>query len=370
MTMFYLTIITVFIFSLLSRITRNRYKEAGIFFMLIVIVILVLLSGLRSGIGDTYMYRHLYDLIGPGYDAKGAYEPGFILFLAILKTISKDSQFMIIATSIIINVFNIGTIYKYSKDSYFELGAFMYITSGYYIVTMNGIRQSLAAAIIFWATTFIIKGKLKTYIAIILLMTTIHTSALVMIPMYFICRGKAWEKTTNRLLALTLVGVILFEPLMNILMKILGETRYADYATFDEGGANLLRIAVFAVPVIFSYIKRNEIRKWENGNVFVNMNIVCFIIMVFSSFNWIFARFTIYLQLYSFILLPYIVKNCFKGKERRLVYSGLIVCYFIFFYYEQVISMGMVYKSKYNFNKFFYNMPVVNDNSILDEVNK
>lgn len=367
MVVFYLTIVTVFIFSLLARITRKRYREAGVFFVLIVIIILVLVSGLRSGIGDTYMYKYLYGLLGPGYSSNGAYEKGFILFLKILKRISEDSQFLIMVTSIIVNVFNIGTIYKYTKDSYFELGTYMYIASGYYIVTMNGIRQSMVASIIFAATIFIIKGKFKTYLVIILLMSTIHTSVLIMIPLYFICRVKAWEKTTNILFALTFIGVILFQPIMNVLIGMLGSSRYSGYATFNEGGASIVRIAVFAVPVILTYIKRDEVREWEGSNVFVNMNIICFIIMVFSSFNWIFARFTIYLQLYSFILLPYIVKNCLRRKEIRLIYSSLIVCYFIFFYYDQAITMGMVYKSEYNLENFFYSMPVYKSDDIKIE---
>lgn len=355
MTIFYLTIATVFLCSIVSRVIRKKHKFAGIFFMLIAMLILILVSGLRSGIGDTYMYRHLYDLATPSYSANGAYETGFVIFIKMLRSISDDSQLMIIVTSIIINVFNIRTIYKYSKDSYFELGMFMYITSGYYTVTMNGIRQSLAASIIFAATTFIINGKFKTYLVIILLMSTIHTSALIMIPIYFICRAKAWDKTTNILFGIALVGALLFQPLMDTLMNILGSTRYAEYSTFKEGGANLLRISVFAVPVILTYIKRGKVSEWKDSNVIVNMNIVCFIIMIFSSFNWIFARFTIYLQLYSFILLPYIVKNCFTRKERRLIYSALIVCYFIFFYYDQVVTMGIVYESEYKLNDMFYN---------------
>lgn len=354
MTVFYLTILSTTILALIARLVRSKNEKAGMFFLIFIIVIFVLVSGLRSGIGDTYMYRHLYGLIGPGYEANGGYEPGFILFFKMLKSISSNSQFMLIVTSLIINVLNIVTIYKYSKDSYFELGIFMYVASGYYTVTMNGIRQSLAAAIIFYATTFIIKGKFKTYCAVILLMYTIHSSALIMIPVYFVVRCKAWEKATNKLYGLVLTGLFLYQPLMGIMVRFFGDSRYAQYADFNEGGANLLRIAIFIVPVVLAYLKRDIIReKWEYGDIFVNMNIICMIVMLFSVYNWIFARFTIYFQLYSFILLPYIVKNCLSGKERRLIYFGLIFCYFIFFYYDQVIAMNMSYTSPYRLQQLF-----------------
>ena len=355
MTVFYLTILSTTILALIARVVRSENEKAGVFFLILIITIFVLVSGLRSGIGDTYMYRHLYGLIGPGYEANGGYEPGFILFFKILKSISSDSQFMLIVTSLIINVLNIVNIYKYSKNSYFELGIFMYVASGYYTVTMNGIRQSLAAAIIFYATTLIIKGKFKTYCAVILLMYTIHSSALIMIPVYFVVRFKAWDKVTNRLYALAGIGLFLYDPLMQLMIRFFGDSRYAQYAEFDEGGANLLRIAIFIVPVVLAYLKRGVIReKWEHGDIFVNMNIICMIVMLFSAYNWIFARFTVYFQLYSFILLPYIIKNCLTGKERRLIHFGLIVCYFMFFYYDQVITLGMRYTSPYNLNEFIF----------------
>lgn len=355
MTVFYLTLISVYIFSLLARIARKKNKKAGMFFVIIVIFILVIVSGARNGIGDTEMYKHLYTLVGPGYDAKGSYEGGFILFLRFLKKFSDDPQVMIIITSLIINVINVITIYNFTKDSYFELGTFMYIASGYYIVSMNGIRQSLAAALIFGATYLIIKGKFKTYLVTIILLSTIHQSTLIMIPAYFVVREKAWHRKTNMIFGLTLVGLVLYQPLISITMKIMASTKYAAYAAFNEGGANTLRIAVFVVPVVLSYMKREEIKlKWEEGSIFVNMNILCLIIMLFSSFNWIFARFTVYFQLYSFILLPFIISKCLVGKERRIVYLGLLVCYCIFFYYDQAIILNIKYTTNFKWFDFFY----------------
>ena len=354
MAVFYVTTLVTYLLALLTRKIRSRNEKVALFFLFFVIATLVLVSAIRSGIGDTGMYRHLYELVNESYVSDG-YEFGFVYFIRFLKLFSEDSQLLIIVTSVIINILNVVTIYRYSKDSYFELGIFLYITSGYYIVTMNGIRQSLAASILFFATTLIIKKKYKTYFFIVLLMSTIHSSALVMIPLYFIVRRAPWEKVTNMLFGLTLLGLIFYEPMMNIVMKLLGNTRYEQYAEFNEGGANLIRITVFAIPVIFAYLKQNIIKeKWEHGNIFVNMSIICFIVMLFSSYNWIFARFTIYFQLYSFVLMPYIISNCLEYKERRFFYFMLLVLYFIFFYYDQDIMTSVRYSTPYKFNDLLY----------------
>ena len=59
MTVFYLTLVSVYIFSLMARIIRVEHRKIAWIFVIIVIFILTLVSGLRSGIGDTYMYKHL-----------------------------------------------------------------------------------------------------------------------------------------------------------------------------------------------------------------------------------------------------------------------------------------------------------------------
>lgn len=350
MTVFYLTLLSVYIFSLLARIIREKHERLAWIFVIIVILILTLVSGLRSGIGDTYMYEHLYSLITPDFNSDG-YELGFIFLLKLLKSVSDDSIFMLMVTSAIINVLNVISLYIFTEDSYFEIATFLYIASGYYTTTMNGLRQSLAASVIFLATVFIIKRKFILYLITILLMITIHNSAFIMIPIYFIATQKVWSKKTNILYGVMLIGLFFYDPLMSLL----GDSKYGGYADSTEGGASIIRIAIFMIPIMLAYIKRDIIRKkWDNGDIFVNMSTLCGIIMLFSAFNWIFARFGIYLQLYNFVLFSFILKNCFMGKEKRLIYFGLILCYFVFFYYEQAISLGMSYRSKFDFNKFLY----------------
>ncbi|WP_283688999.1 EpsG family protein [Clostridium perfringens] len=354
MAAFYFALIGSYIFSLIARIIKNKKNYPNLYFSIFAILILALISGLRWGIGDTPAYVHLYSLIEPGYDPKGGYELGFVLFLAILKSISKDPQFMIFVTGIITTILNLWTIRKYCKDSYFELAIFVYVASGYYLVTMNGIRQSLAASIIFAVTSFILRGEFKKYLFLCILMTTFHTSALVMIPAYYVVRNEAWSKRIYQLLILFLIGMFLYEPLMAVVYKLLGNSKYADYQNFNEGGSNILRVIVFAIPVILSYVKRDKLKEWPEANIFVNMSLISFLIMGFSLYNWIFARFTIYFQIYSFVLLAYIIKNCFEKSEKRLIYYGFLVCYFLFFIYEYKISLGMVYTSNFSISKYFY----------------
>lgn len=346
----------VFLFSLLARVGSNkRTNRASLLFVIIVTGILVLVSGLRSNVGDTEMYMHTYEILTPDFSGGDSYEPGFILFLKMLKEINTNPQFMIFITALITNVCIILTLWKYSDKYYFEISTFLYISTGYILVTMNGIRQCLAAAIIFSLTPLLIKRKWKIYIPLIILCCTLHSSAFIMIPIYFIVNMKPWSKNSIVLVVCTILAMLLYSPLMNMASSILGG-KIADYNKSTEGGANLIRVAVYFVPTILAYMKRKELDVgWQRINIFVNITLLSSLIMLFSSINWVFSRFTLYLEPYTFILMGYMIKNCFYGKEKRLLYFGIILCYTIFFFVECPSNLnGVPYKTNFNFNEFIY----------------
>ncbi len=351
MAIFYTTLILVFLVSLSSRVFsyKNRYIEYMMIFMVILVFILV--AGLRLNIGDTYVYIQQYEALGNFNGILEGKDKGFTVFILFLYRISTNPQFMIFITSLVTQLGNIITLAKYR--SYFELETYMYITSGYFLTSMNGIRQSLAATIVFFFTKYIINGRFIPYLIIVLIMSTIHGSALIMIPVYFIVRNKAWSKQTIIIIVLTSIAFLFFYQLVPILMDIIGNSTYKEYEKdllTAGGGSSFMRVLVNLVPVILSYIYRDKIKKiWPESDIFVNMSLLNLIIILFATYNWIFARFSIYFELYNFILLPFIIKNCFEErKERNLVYYLFLICYFIFFYREQVIGgVGLGYKSSY-----------------------
>lgn len=355
MGVFYGTLASTYLFYLLARLEYDRkFKLAAIFWSILVAIILVLVSGLRSGIGDTPFYMHSFEILANN-PASFKFEGDFALdFMSLLlMQISTDPQILIFTTALITNLLNVIMFNRYR--SYLELQVYMYITSGYYIVTMNGLRQCLAAALLFACTKFIEDGKFIKYSICVLLISTFHGSAVMMIPLYFVVRQKAWSKKMWIFIALGVVGVLLYDYISPILFKALENTQYSGYSEFDEGGSSFMRLVVNMVPIILAYLKRKEIsEQWNKGDIFVNISIINAMFVGLGMFNWIFNRLTLYLQLYNFVLVPYIIKNCFKGKERRMIYFIFIICYFIFFYYENGMGTSNLYSTKYRLYDLFY----------------
>ncbi|MEQ2525812.1 EpsG family protein [Robertmurraya yapensis] len=355
MTILWINLALVFVFALSARYFATpvttmitpatiRPNKVAVFFCL---VSLVLVSGLRQNIGDTYFYKYAYDnnVINWEY-VTSQKDIGFgILQMLLQQYVSKDSLVLIFTTALITNILIITVLYKYSRM--IEISLYVYITGGFFLVSMNGIRQVLASAILFTGIKFIIEGKWFYYILVVLFASTFHQSALVLIPIYFLVRYKAWSRTTFILLVCSIVIVFGFDQFSSLLFSAIEDTQYGGYKEFAEGGASIIRVAVDAVPLVLAYLGRDKLRKiFPESDYIVNMALIGFVFMIISTQNWIFARFSIYFSLYHLVLISWVLK-VFREKDQKLIYFGLILCYLIYYFYENVINLNVIYRSKY-----------------------
>lgn len=317
------------------------------------IILLITIAGLRSSIGDTGYYLYSFKILPNSIESViSDRDWGYSLYSLIIKNFFPHPQFILIFTSAITISLIARTLYKLSVQLSFSI--FLFITSGIYISTMNGARQYLVAAVLFSMISLITQGNKRKYFIAVLFLSTVHNSALVMIPIYFVVRQKAWSKKIIILIIAFLIAFISFDYLFNIFSSILRMTQYGylinTFGIDEYSGTSLFRIAVAAVPVILGYLYRKKLsKKMENYNIFINFSILNLIVLIFASYNSIFARLGIYFGLYNLILLPGIFYYCFDKNLRALIMYLAIVCYLIFFYYEVI---DIVYASYFlNINK-------------------
>ena len=353
MTILWINLAIVFIFSYLGRYfaSSTLINSTGLqvfkpnkILVLCTVLCLVCISGLRTNIGDTINYKNIY------MDNEFSWEyifskkdMGFGILQMILKNFSDDPQIMIFTTALVTNVLIIVVLYKYSR--LFELSTFVYITGGLHLVSMNGIRQVLAAAIFFTATKYLLNGNFMKYLLIVLFASTFHQSALILIPIYFLVRTKAWTKSTLAWLSFSVIIVLGYEQFSSILFSAIEDTQYSDYSSFNEGGANVIRVAVSAAPLLIAFLGKERLREiFPKSDYIVNMALLGLIFMIVSTQQWIFARFSIDFNLYQLILISWIIE-LFSKKDQKLIYYLILILFFIFYFYENVVSLNILYKS-------------------------
>lgn len=317
----------------------------NIIMAVIVFLPVVHLASMGTPIGDTEVYLSGYteaeasvsSIMNAIREHKSGF--GFVVFRDSIKILSRGSVTafrLILAICHILPV--IFVFRKYSTE--YMVSAFLFVASGSHIAwMMNGLRQFLAVVIIFAGTSFIVRKRLVPAIALILLATTVHTSALVMLPVIFIVQGKAWNKKTLLYIVVAVVAMFVFSKRAELMDVLLQGTEYEGavetWQSVGDDGANPIRVLVNAIPVILAFYSRKGIAKKNDPvlNVCVNMSIInlgIYLIAMVTSGIMV-GRLPAYVSLYTYLLLPYLVFDVDWENYNMILRGGLIVGYMLYY---------------------------------------
>lgn len=323
----------------------------------IVCIGMICVSGLRHGYVDTRAYRNGFldlnvseifnwDFIlhGEGSDK------GFSVLSALIKLFTNDGQvFLFVFAAITVGLLFWG-IYKNVDDKF--LGIFLFITTGCYLDTMNGLRQCFVSAILFYFIPKLIEEKkLTEYMVLVLLLSAVHASAVIFIPIYFIATMKPWSsKTFGIIVVLGMLFIFFNSGIGQAVADILEGSKYGDsygdMLTSGDTSVNVIRVFISAVPLLvdlYNKINGNTDKQNKQSEYMYN---ICFNLSLISFFCWIFAtkvlyfyRLAIYFQPYVIILLCSEVMMIKNEKERMLIKNAMLICYLIFCIYT-LYTMG------------------------------
>ncbi len=337
------------------NIQQGIQKKIPLAYAIVVFGYFIFWIGMRKYVADTTAYINMFQSIPADFstawnqiDWEGK-NPGFDIFNIIFKCfISQDFQWWLMTIAIISGVCIMVVLRKYSCDFFFS--SFLFITLLTFFWMMNGMRQFICVAVLFLCCGWIKDGKFIRFLIAVLLMSTFHMTALLMIPIYFVARSKPWDKK----IGLFIVGIILIcifaEPFFSGVDSALGNTAYAGATgQFEEDdGVNPLRVLFFAIPPFIAFWKRKELECYYEKNkmlqICINMSLITaalYLVGVFTS-GILIGRLPIYAEVYDLILIPYLLNVCFTKQERAIVKPIYIVVLILFFY---LLANGMGYHS-------------------------
>ena len=370
MTIYVFMLIWVIIFGILANVTSKTVcvdsenmiyeQRANLFFALMTFSVIIFFASLRSSVADTAAYVSMFksypnDLsqIDGLLNGVAKRYPGFLVLTVILKKFTSDYNVWFTIIAVISGICVMIPLYKYSSN--FGVSAFLFMASCQFSWMFNGMRQFLVASIIFACTGLVLRRKFIPYAIIVCLLSTIHTSALILIPMYFIVTGEPWNKRTMLFVGGIILAILFTSKFTGMLEDVVENTDYAtsmeEFKETDDG-TSIMRIAVESVPVIIAFVYRNKIKDKLTPiiKLSINMSLVSsglYVISKIARSGIMLGRLPIYFSMYNLILLPWLIKNIFNKEEKRLVYYLMIVLYLVFFYYQMVITWnGFGYASK------------------------
>lgn len=310
----------------------------------------------RGDFTDTVVYADAFKNVPasltqlPSYLSGHTKDKGFSIFMVLFKNFFGDSTTLFFFAIAVIQLLCIVAIYRKYSSNYW-ISMFLFIVSTDYLSWMhNGIRQFLAVTMIFAGFGLLLKKKYIPLICLILLASTIHGSALIMLPVVFIMQGKALNKKTVLFSVIIVVAILFLDKLTPVVNNMLAETQYSDMMTNEiwskDDGTSFLRILVYSVPAILAIIGKKYVNDADDPvvNLSVNASILSAIWYVaagFSSGIYV-GRLPIYVSLGSYIAMPWLIDNMFTKSSARLVKMAMISGYLVFFYFQMHVAWNLI----------------------------
>lgn len=334
----------------------GRTRNYSTFLIFLFGFTLTFAAAFREGFQDTGVYKGLYQQVGTDMDKAmsedfAIQDFGFNLFMVLLNHINPEPQFLIVVVSVIVFFGYMIAIAKYSRDIPFSLLLLLTVD---YITANNGLRQVLAGSIFLMALPLLRDRRMIPYMLLSLLMSTLHGSAIVMIPLYFILSGKRLNWGIWLFFALVVLCFAAPDLAYRVMGSLLEDSTYAEYLDV-ESKMGMMRFLVVLVPTLLTILycrvthvdtslmnKRSpDYKRQRTVDVLINMQMV-FLGFTALGMNMVyFARINLYLPCILALLLPEVIAETFTEESARFVKKTAIVMY-LFYHAYQIYTYYLV----------------------------
>ena len=331
--------ILFYLFALAAEQLKGNDKK---YVLMVVCVVMTLLAGMRDYTWpDTIVYVMSFeDYTKPLYEWSQIDEPlgyseyGFYFLGVIFKTFSTNTTLYLIFIAALTFIF----MYKdFKRYCYYPLfGVAAYISRFYLARNFIQIRAGLSYAIILWAVQYISKRDWKRYFLWVLLAMQFHTSAVIAVPLYFICmvRLKRWHIWTGIAIAF-IIGGVFTEPMRNLVAEYASDiaSTYVQDVYQREWGL-LNPVIYFQLAVLYLYTQNEEVLKYTSEDYYTMRTAYfysTFILISVSMYTALSGRTSSMFSTLEMAIIPSII-NTFSKRNRSIAYFCLGIILTVLFY--------------------------------------
>ncbi|WP_288614061.1 EpsG family protein [uncultured Bacteroides sp.] len=331
---------------------KAKDARLKLLFLVLSFLIVSMFCGLRFFVGNDYGgYYYIFRNCRLGYPTR--IEPSFFL----LNKIFSNSTYGYIYVLFVSSVITVWLLYKLLiKCNILYLGVFFLFTLNLLIMINDQVRQGIALSIFLYGFQYVEKKFFFKYSLFVILATTFHYTAILLLPLYFIrCfTFKPWMWIFLLLLVFFLHRIGL---LSNIVVSVLEHTPiYGEIyqtkgvyfeAVQESSGLGTLYKLIIALVVAISYNKMKR-------NYYVDLFLIGSILNIFFVGFLLAERVSFYLLYANVVALPLLYLST-KKKIIRLFILVIPLTYFVVQSFSGLESHGAV-----PYRTFFLEKDLVN----------
>lgn len=317
------------------------YKQKKIF-LIIVCSEMICFAGLRAtNLGaDTTTYLNAleyYSSLPHGEILKAKlvwpydFEIGYFWLtkLGAWLSLSKTSFLFLIAIFIYVPV--CWFILQYSENpllsvlTYFAFGCFEY--------SFGIFRQMIALSIVLIGTRYIREKKLVKYFVTIGVAMAFHTTAIIMLPLYWIYQVKI-EKKLKWIFVAEAICFISARVLVLLAIKVF--PKYSGYISgkYDVQGGSYSMLVLLNLIFVAGYIIERKEENRDNTilRMSINATMIALFLQILGYSMGIFGRIVPYYSIYLLLLIPFLMNRYFKKNIIFVHFIGTLSLIILFYF--------------------------------------
>lgn len=341
-----LTIIIIYFLTHISKKDPNKNDKAFLLFAFIILFIAVAFRKTYIG-NDTLEYIKFFkDCSLNRWNLFGTnirFETGYIIFNNILGYISTNARFFMIVMSAIFNF----SVYKFIKNNSknFLFSILIYINLLFFYQSMTMMRQFLAISIILLSFNYVKDKKFFKYLAMTLLASCFHISAIISIIIYPIYYLKINRKRILTLSTITIIVSLLLSRIFPIIASLTNRSTYYNNQIGETKLANIILFLIYLTFTLFALLIARKNDK-KNNSFYIYILFISTLLYGLSINAAILARIGHYIAIFSIIAIPNMLYLSIKKK--RLLYE-LIIILFLISYSSTIMINRPEWNSAYNY---------------------
>lgn len=353
-----------------NLLKNKKYSLFSIFsksYFVIPIFIFCLFAAVRFQVGvDCESYKNIfYDINRIGASSRAEEVEAAYIFLSKFTYGITQSHYLLF---FILAFLQIGLYYialQKERQALVFFGVSLMLT-GHYWSLMNGMRQNIAACAFVAMIPFIIKRKWLYFIAGTMLATTMHRSALLLLPIgiiAYLLRNKIPNKYLQ--LAILAVSFALMNKLDNVfsenLMTFAGEAGYNEdeIATYTEleattykfGLRMYLLYGVYCIAIFFSD-KMYKLFNSKTFNAMYNLFFIAICLTLIFYNNFTINRIIYYFTCFNCVIVSYLMFFLWKNRKFSLLFITIAMLFVqtLWSIFSDVKNKGLFESSLYKFD--------------------
>ncbi len=265
----------IFFIPVLFYYLRLR-SQSQLVFLACYLLFLALFVGMSDMFGgyDRYIYGQVFDSIADTTTEHGSYlannvfdyfpsEPGYTLLNIFISFFTANRYIFILVITFLIYTLLFVSLKKYADNYAFAVILFMGL---WFYFSFTYLRQVLGATIVWLSIDYIVQRRFWKFLLVVLIAMSVHKSAVIFFPVYFIPMRKFSPREIRGLMLLVLlVGI---SPIPNALFTAYGDMSSVEMQSdYSASGGFRVAYALEAFFFIYFIISRYRYVKTDQRSV-------------------------------------------------------------------------------------------------------